>query len=76
MKGTKTAWFLLVMMAAMGGYLLEGMFDNVWYNYRVFLIFFMFMGLTAAVSRMVLKEGRCIFDEPAVKTGATQKEGV
>lgn len=75
-KGTKTAWFLLVMMAAMGGYLLEGMFDNVWYNYRVFLIFFMFMGLTAAVSRMVLKEGRCVFDEHAVKTGATQKEGV
>lgn len=75
-KGTRTAWFLLVMMAAMGGYLLEGMFDNVWYNYRVFLIFFMFMGLTATVSRMVLKEGRCVFDETFVNAETAQKKGV
>lgn len=62
-KGTKTSWFLLTMMAAVGGYLAEGMFDNVWYNYRVFLIFFLILGLVGAVSRLVLKEGKAVFDK-------------
>ncbi len=62
-KGTKTSWFLLTMMAAVGGYLAEGVFDNVWYNYRVFLIFFLILGLVSAVSRLVLKEGNAVFDK-------------
>lgn len=34
--------------AGMFGYLVQGMFDNVWYNYRVFLLFFVILGITAA----------------------------
>jgi len=34
--------------AGMLGYLVQGMFDNVWYNYRVFLLFFIIIGITAA----------------------------
>lgn len=34
--------------AGMLGYLVQGMFDNVWYNYRVFLLFFVIIGITAA----------------------------
>lgn len=62
-KGTKTSWFIVAMMSAVGGYLVEGVFDNVWYNYRVFLIFFMILGLVATVSRLVLKEGQAVFDK-------------
>lgn len=62
-KGTKTSWFIVAMMSAVGGYLAEGVFDNVWYNYRVFLIFFMILGLVGAVSRLVLKEGQAVFDK-------------
>jgi len=36
------------LIAAMSGYLLQGMFDNVWYNYRVFLLFWIFIALGAA----------------------------
>lgn len=61
-KGSKTSWFILVMMAAVGGYLMEGIFDNVWYNYRVFLIFFMVLGLVGTVSRLVIKENCAVFD--------------
>lgn len=34
--------------AGMAGYLVQGMFDNVWYNYRVFLMFFVIIGITAS----------------------------
>ena len=37
------------MVSALVGYLIQGMFDNVWYNYRVFLFFWIFVGLCAAV---------------------------
>jgi len=33
--------------AGMLGYLVQGMFDNVWYNYRVFLLFFVILGITS-----------------------------
>ena len=61
-KSSKTSWFIVAMMAGVGGFLAEGVFDNVWYNYRVFLIFFMVLGLVGAVSRLVLKEGDAVFD--------------
>ena len=31
------------------GYLLQGMFDNVWYNYRVFLLFWIIIGLSSVL---------------------------
>ena len=72
-KGTKTSWFILVMMAAVGGYLMEGIFDNVWYNYRVFLIFFMVLGIVAAVSRKVLKENDAVFDKSGRRFGGSEQ---
>lgn len=35
--------------AAMGGYLIQGMFDNVWYNYRIYMFFFMTIALGGAL---------------------------
>ena len=38
--------FVIGLAAGLFGYLVQGMFDNVWYNYRVFLLFFVILGLT------------------------------
>ncbi len=40
----------------LAGYLLQGMTDNVWYNYRVMLLFWLFIGLAAAIP--TLTEGK------------------
>ncbi|MEE0775864.1 MAG: O-antigen ligase family protein, partial [Bacillota bacterium] len=61
-KGTKTMWFIIAMMAGVIAFLFQGVFDYVWYNYRVFLLFFITMGITGAVSYLVMKEGKAIFD--------------
>lgn len=37
------------LIAGMSGFLLQGMFDNVWYNYRVFLLFWIYIAIGAAV---------------------------
>ena len=37
--------FVIGLAAGLFGYLAQGMFDNVWYNYRVFLLFFVILGL-------------------------------
>lgn len=37
------------LIAAISGYLLQGMFDNVWYNYRVFLMFWIYIAIGLAV---------------------------
>ena len=34
--------------AGIFGFLVQGMFDNVWYNYRVFFMFFALLALTMA----------------------------
>ena len=39
----------IAVAAAMGGYLIQGMFDNVWYNYRIYMFFFMIVALGGAV---------------------------
>ncbi|MBQ3053501.1 MAG: O-antigen ligase family protein [Clostridia bacterium] len=40
----------------MGGYLLQGMFDNVWYNYRIYALFFIIMGFAAALKYLARRE--------------------
>ena len=50
------------MMAGITAFLFQGIFDYVWYNYRVFLLFFITMGITGAVSYLVMKEGKAVFD--------------
>lgn len=37
--------FVIGLSAGLFGYLVQGMFDNVWYNYRVFLLFYVILGL-------------------------------
>lgn len=38
---------IIGLASGMLGYLVQGVFDNVWYNYRVFLLFFIILGITA-----------------------------
>ena len=33
--------------AGMFGYLVQGMFDNVWYNYRIVFMFYIILALTS-----------------------------
>lgn len=40
------------------GYLIQGMFDNVWYNYRIYFMFFIMMALAAALCDISKKEGK------------------
>lgn len=39
---------ITALAAGVFGYLVQGMFDNVWYNYRVFFMFFAVLALTMA----------------------------
>lgn len=42
--------------AAMIGYLAQGMFDNVWYNYRIYFFFFVVLALGAALRDVSVRE--------------------
>jgi putative inorganic carbon (HCO3(-)) transporter len=44
------------MTAAVVGFLFQGIFDHVFYNYRVMLIFFLFVGLACAFARVSEKK--------------------
>ena len=41
---------------AMVGYLAQGMFDNVWYNYRIYFFFFVVLALGAALKDVSTRE--------------------
>lgn len=45
------------MAAGMAGFLVQGMFDNVWYNYRVFLLFWIYIAIGVVVSILNKREG-------------------
>lgn len=57
-KQTKTQnrVFIAAGIAAMVGFLFQGVFDYVFYNYRVFLIFFVTMGLLTAYNSIARQE--------------------
>lgn len=42
--------------AGLFGYLLQGMFDNVWYNYRIVFMFYIILALTSCAITMAKKE--------------------
>lgn len=44
------------LFSGMLGFLIQGMFDNVWYNYRVFLLFWIFVALGACIYNIYLRE--------------------
>jgi O-antigen ligase len=48
--------FLIACMASISGYLAQGLVDNIWYNYRVVLIFYIVLGLSSIAGKIVLKE--------------------
>lgn len=50
-------------LCAVTGFLLNGLTDYVWYNYRVYLMFWLVVSITTAVCRFGLKNS----DESAVK---------
>lgn len=41
--------------SAMSGFLIQGMFDNVWYNYRIFLFFFIMLAFASVLKQMAVK---------------------
>jgi len=43
--------------AAMGGYLLQGITDHVWYNYRVVAFFWVMIALVVALGKVMYAEG-------------------
>ena len=49
--------FIAAGIAAVSGFLFQGLFDYVFYNYRVFLIFFMMLGILNAYNAIVKNKG-------------------
>ena len=51
-------WFLYSVAGLCGvlAFLLQGMTDYVWYNYRIYAMFWLLVGLTSAVARQVAAE--------------------
>lgn len=45
------------------GFLIEGIFDNTWYNYRVILIFWIFIALAVRAKKFVDEEERMLDDK-------------
>lgn len=45
---------LLALVSAVTGYLIQGLFDNVWYNYRVFMFFFMTLAITVKCANIAI----------------------
>ena len=39
----------IALATAMAGYLVQGMFDNVWYNYRIYMFFFIVIAIGGAI---------------------------
>jgi len=58
-RNKKTRAFLAAFTAAAVAFLIQGMFDYVFYNYRVMLTFFIFMGIGCAMVSIRLKEDFC-----------------
>ena len=52
-KANKKLYTVAVALGGgMTGYLLQGMFDNVWYNYRIFFFFFIMLGMSAVIGQL------------------------
>lgn len=58
----RTRAFIAAMACGICAFLFEGIFEYVWYNYRVFLIFFISIGLTSALCGLTGREGEKCFD--------------
>jgi len=63
-KATNFADKIILIGFASGliGYMIEGIFDNVWYNYRVILIFWIFIALAVRYKKFIDEEERMLND--------------
>lgn len=48
--------YLIGFVSSMFGFLVQSIFDNSWYNYRVVLIFWMFIGIATSYRRSMIDE--------------------
>ncbi len=54
---TDAGWIIVAVMSAMAAFLVQSMFDNTWYNYRLILMFSMVLGIGVKTA-MILREER------------------
>jgi uncharacterized membrane protein len=47
------SFILAGIIAALAGHLLHGLFDYVWFSPRIVMIFWMFLGMTSALSSVL-----------------------
>ncbi len=57
-KGHPLSIVIVAMGSAVAGFLLQGMFDNCFYNYRVFAIFWSFLAIGIACCQIAKNESR------------------
>ncbi len=57
-KNTELRWMVLACICAITAALIMGIFDFVWYNYRVFFLFWVIIGLSCACVRVGNAEQR------------------
>lgn len=48
--------YLIGFVSAMSGFLIQSVFDNSWYNYRVVLIFWAFIGIAVSYRKNIVNE--------------------
>ena len=58
----KDKWFALFLLGGILAFLIQGVFDYAWYNYRVLLLFFIVLGIGSAFCSQVLTKGGTVFD--------------
>lgn len=46
----------VALMSGLTGYFVQGAFDNVWYNYRIVMMFFMYLALSQSAVNILRKE--------------------
>jgi len=57
-KKTANVILAVAFVAGFLGFILQGMFDYVWYNYRVFLMFWIFMGIGSKILEITKDESQ------------------
>ena len=52
----ETKYFLIAFVSGLAGFILQSLFDNTWYNNRVFLVFWCFVALSSALKNISINE--------------------
>ncbi|MBR6523158.1 MAG: O-antigen ligase family protein [Clostridia bacterium] len=62
LKNPESKIIAVALGCSMIGYLAQGMFDNVWYNYRIYFFFFVVLALGASLADLSSGEGKNVKD--------------